>query len=95
MNDQNELKEKDHFDEEMEILEEVLFNFELEGVKAFFILEKNGEAVVVDKGITGKAIVSLVLEIASNHSAFFGYAVSLLNKMKKEFEEEKENATVH
>jgi len=84
--------QKIDFQTEEEILRRLAFDFELAGVKSFFLLEKEGKLSILDAGLSGKSIVDIIMYLAEEHRTFFLYALQLL---KNAYEEIEDQATIH
>ena len=64
---------KNVFAEEEKILEQLFFKFEINGVKSLLVMEKMGEWSMLNSGVTGRAIIALIIQIAHDHPDFFAY----------------------
>jgi hypothetical protein len=85
---------KNVFEKEEKFLGQLFFDFEVNGVKTFMVLEKKGEWVIFDTGITGKAIIKLIFHLALSYPDFFSYALKRLHEAE-ETHEVPEGETVH
>lgn len=85
---------KNVFAEEEKILEQLFFKFEINGVKSLLVMEKMGEWSMLNSGVTGRAIIALIIQIAHDHPDFFAYALKVLEEAE-ETHEVPEGASVH
>lgn len=72
-------------------MNQVVFAFDMVGVKSMTIIEKDGVLDFKNSGISAKAWVSLVKHIYYNYPATFAIAM----KMIEDIESENEAATIH
>jgi len=84
-----ETKQESNLQTQKDIMGRLAFEFDLKGSKLLSLLENDGEISFLDTGISGKAVVNLILGLATEYNSFFRYALEILKEFEDDMEESK------
>lgn len=79
------------FSTQKEITKQLAFELDMEGSKTFFVLENGQEICFFNSGLSGQAIVNLVMCLAVKYTPFFDLAIEALTDPEQEMIDQKES----
>ena len=88
------------FSKEQKLLSELLCTFDIKGVNALVILEKQGKHMgVMSNGISGCALLAFITDLFSKHPELYEASEEILHDIERDMEEVMgktgKNQTVH